>query len=413
MAADYERMCQSLKKKDEALRKALAALKAEQEKWLQHMKETDGQARQVQVDQKVDQDQMALTIKELQDADSQNELCLAQFKARFAVQDEQIQDMGQQLDSLYTAFNLLKEDHDNQDMQRAALKCNLDEADAEMAKHVSDLEKKQWHGGTGGASAFMVGSPPCKRLQSATSSQADVPRVISTTPCTAGSQSTEILSPPPSASARAVNGTPIQEAYAQPFGSSLDSPATPTTWQLLFPDDSPASRATSQTPNNHSGQIISGVLIVKSNSRWQKWKSKYCKISLRVDHYKWNIGDWKSFKLEFGISKVEFYPNHPLSFMVYTNPFNSTAPVIHAAAMNEEDYHRWMAALTRATTGGEYNMDTPEPRRVAAATPGSPRTTSGSFRLSTLASQRTGGSNSEEQEAAELQLALEISQSQF
>jgi hypothetical protein len=218
-----------------------------------------------------------------------------------------------------------------------------------------------------------------------------------------------MVSPPPSASARAVNGTPVQ-AYAQPFGSSLNSPATPTTWQLLFPNDSPASRATSLTPNNHSGQMISGVLIIKSNSRWQKWKSKYCKISLRGDHYKWNIGDWKTFKLEFGISKVEFYPNHPLSFVVYTNPFDSTAPVIHAAAMNEEDYHRWMAALTRATTGGEYNMDVQEPRRVVATTPGSPRTTTG---FSTTESQRTGGSSSAEQEAAELQRALEISQSQF
>merc|ERR1712183_1035077 len=84
-----------------------------------------------------------LLIKQLQDADSQNDLRLAQYKTRFAVQDERITDMGQQLESLYAAFGLIKEEQDVENIKRAALQSSLNEADAAFAHQMDDKQKKK------------------------------------------------------------------------------------------------------------------------------------------------------------------------------------------------------------------------------------------------------------------------------
>merc|ERR1719428_724411 len=134
MAADYEQMVQSLKKKDEEVQKLQAKLYMNEIRQAEKLKDVEERLRQTQIDMKVEADKMALTVKELEDADGQNGLRLAQFKARFAVQDERIVDMGQQLDSLYTAFDILKEDFDSEDRRREAMSRNLKNADAEIAR---------------------------------------------------------------------------------------------------------------------------------------------------------------------------------------------------------------------------------------------------------------------------------------
>jgi hypothetical protein len=423
MAAEYERMVQLLKQKEQELRQLQAMLKAEQDKWEQQMKETDGQARQAQMNMKVDQDKMALTIEELQDADSQSELRLAQFKARFAVQDERIQDMEQQLNSLYTAFELLKEDFDAEGTKRAALACNLDEADAEIARQVNDMEKRKSQGGLRLGDSAEEGT--LSPRNSHFSQQAGVPRMIST-PTTVAS-SPGMMSPSPSSTnprssfststptARAVDTTPLAatRAYASPQ-------RTPTTWQIIFPENRASNRSLTSSiapPFSHTNGVqISGTLLVKSNSMVRKWKSKHSRLSLQGNHYRLELGDTKSFMIGFGISTVEYYANHPLSFVIHTNPFDSDAPVIHAAAVNEEDYHRWMAALTKATSGGDYqgvDAQVMPPRRLEA-TPGSPRTTSGYMRgFSSNGSQTSGTISAENQEAADLERALAISKTQL
>lgn len=85
-----------------------------------------------------------------------------------------------------------------------------------------------------------------------------------------------------------------------------------------------------------------------------KWKTKPSKIYFRGEGYQWDVGDKMSFPLRFGISKVEFNPNYPLSFAVHLDPSSAIAPVIRAAAQNEADYHRWMAVLYKVTSGEKY-----------------------------------------------------------
>ena len=141
MAAEYEQMVQLLKKKDDELRQANAKLHADEIRRAQKLKEAEERSREAQTKMKVEADKMALTVKELEDADGQSGLRLAQFKARFSVQNERIIDMGQQLDSLYTAFDLLKEEFDSEKDQRTAMLSNLNDADAEIARQTEKMEE--------------------------------------------------------------------------------------------------------------------------------------------------------------------------------------------------------------------------------------------------------------------------------
>eukprot|EP00339_Tiarina_fusa_P013060 CAMPEP_0117023920 /NCGR_PEP_ID=MMETSP0472-20121206/17812_1 /TAXON_ID=693140 ORGANISM="Tiarina fusus, Strain LIS" /NCGR_SAMPLE_ID=MMETSP0472 /ASSEMBLY_ACC=CAM_ASM_000603 /LENGTH=769 /DNA_ID=CAMNT_0004730195 /DNA_START=225 /DNA_END=2534 /DNA_ORIENTATION=+ len=477
MAADYQRMVQALKDKDAEIRDLKAQLQAERDKWAQQLRAEREQIQKAQMDSKVGQDKMALTIQQLEDNDSQNELRLAQYKARFAVQDERIEDMGQQLNSLYTAFQLLKEEMEAEDLKQAALKCNLDEADAEIARQVHNMEKqKSQRGGFGsntpresagsrrdgfadgfgatsatrhqdgaaGSSSQRGGfESPSQRGGSqlggsqrggfdtlsaverdlvdqfetpsgVAKSSNEVPRVI-TTPSTVDTYSTTGGYP----SAQAV-GTPVNaySASAQ-TSASRNAPSTPTTWQLLFPENNNRNSRNTTRSDNHSGVLISGLLIVKSkNSVVRKWKTKMSKLYLRGDHYQLDMGDTKSYALEFGISKVEFYPNHPLSFVVHVNPYEASAPIIYAAGTTEEDYNAWMQALTKATNGGEYEVSTPgESSRRSLVAPSSPSRAeqqhhSGSFRVSASSNEsvRSGSQHTpQEQEDADLQRVLELS----
>merc|ERR1712032_1270914 len=193
--------------------------------------------------------------------------------------------------------------------------------------------------------------------------------------------------------------------------------------QLLFPDKS--SYTGIEVQQQQQEQLISGCLIVESNSILRKWKTKPSKIYLRGEGYQWEIGDKKSFPIQFGISKVEYHTNYPLSFAVHLDPNSSTAPVIRAAAANEHDYHRWMAALYKATSGVDYEgvSGTSEMVSPPDSTPSrwsSHREEARSFSNRSRASNRISMTSDctqsissaptvEEQEAADLERILEIS----
>jgi hypothetical protein len=426
MAAEYERMVKYLKEKDDELRIAHARLNAEEIKWVQKLREVQEQARKAQMDLQEETAKLALTVKELEDADGQNGLRLAQYKARFAVQDERIDDLEQQLDSLYTAFTLLKEEFDSENQTRAAMLSNLNDADAEIARQANVLEKQKSQ-----RNGFGLNSTPASKSSFARGVDDQtfnsVPRLISTptTQATTPSRRTDFDTPSLGEPADTHRSTPTPAyASAQPY-----TPTTPernsSTWQLLFPEEAEVGTG------GQGSWLIHGPLIVESKGMLRKWKTKASKIYLRGDHYQWDIGSKQSWPLQFGISKVEFNPNYSLSFVVYLNPSDTMAPVIRAAASNERDYHRWMAVLTKVTSGEEYGAVSDS----VSATPGTPQSGRRSFvhsssgraarssmgnNVSSFESSSGGSSRSnqfgprmEDQEAADLQRALELSKQQM
>jgi len=420
MATDYERMVQLLQKKDEELQKVQAKLHANEIRQAEKLKDAEERWRQTEMDMKVEADKLALTVKELEDADGQNGLRLAQFKARFTVQDERIVDMGQQLDSLYTAFNLLNEEIDSENDKRVAMLSNLQDADAEIARQTKMKEDEQKVKQRGNRGHSFSPSPVAKTSGTTITSgsahgsnRAGVPYSGKALAVVEARRS-PIASVAPVAPATPVNdrrfhdtnlnsndiidrsygdyfetpGTPhsaasfstltndrtyghhneIPTAYATaPMAhATAFHPAperTPSTWELLREQDK-QNRPGMRGGSDHQleGELIRGPLIVESNSMIRKWKTKPARIFLRNEGYQWEIGDKRSFPLQFGVSKVEFNPNYPLSFAVALDPSSSHVPTIRAAAVNEYDYHRWMAALFKATTGEEYEggLDVPQ-----------------------------------------------------
>jgi hypothetical protein len=470
MAAEYEQMVQLLKEKDEQLRGARAKLHADEIRRAEKLKEAEERARKVQMDMKVEMDKLALTVNELEDVDGQSGLRLAQYKARFAVQDERIVDMGQQLDSLYTAFTLLKEEFDSDNDRHTTMLSNLNDADAEIARQTNKMETEKSDGRPTPGEGSTDNATNVAAFGSNSSIQS-VPRFINTSSGMVDNSTlnTVMMAPvspstPNTANRGYVNNsndltnntndnsygyeTPTTYASARAFHPSPErtpsTERTTSTWQLLFPPDQNPDQS-SYTRSMQSGigeqqqqqqqqqqQLISGPLIVESNSMLRKWKTKSSKIYLRGEGYQWEIGDKRSFPIRFGISTVAFHPNYPLSFVVHLDPTSSTAPVIRAAAANENDYHRWMAALYKATSGVDYEggsgINTPE--MVSPPVHHTPSRRSQLFSNSTSSNSRrvsssrfsNGMSNSsdsarsiqsapsmEEQEEAELERILEIS----
>mmetsp|Transcript_22369 Transcript_22369/g.55425 ORF Transcript_22369/g.55425 Transcript_22369/m.55425 type:complete len:828 (-) Transcript_22369:1565-4048(-) len=406
MAKEYEQMVQLLKSKDEELRQANAKLHADEIRKAEALKATEEKNHKAQLDMKVQADKLALTIKELEDADGQNGLRLAQFKARFAVQNERIVDQNQQLDSMYTAFDLLKEEFDSENDERAAMLRNLNQADAEMAKQTQKLEEKQSgkKSSSSSKSSSRRESPGFPPLFSS-SNEASLPRYVSTASSVAATRpaiaTLAPVSPATPISSRASRqrsewATPLSDTIMTPAGKSYSNSMTPSTaggksysnysinksnYSVNF-DDTPTTYATARayhptpekTPTTwdilrnkesnaqingnyntpQEGQLICGSLIVESNSMLRKWKTRASRIYMRGEGYQWDIGEKRSFPIRFGISKVEFHPNYPLSFAVSLDPTSPNAPVIRAATANEHEYHRWMKALYKATTGEPY-----------------------------------------------------------
>ena len=310
-------------------------------------------------------------------------------------------DQNQQLNSLYTAFDLLKEEFDSENDERAAMLRNLNQADAEMAKQTQKLEEKQIGKKSSGSSSRRKspGFPPIFT----SSNKASLPQYISaaspvaaTRPAIATLAPVSPATPMSSRASRQMSewATPLSDTIMTPASKSYSSSMTPSTAggksysnysinksnsSVNF-DDTPTTYATARayhptpekTPttwdilrnkdsNTHingnvpqEGQLICGSLIVESNGMLRKWKTRASRIYMRGEGYQWDIGEKRSFPIRFGISKVEFHPNYPLSFAVSLDPTSPNAPIIRAATANEHEYHRWMKALYKATTGEPY-----------------------------------------------------------
>lgn len=97
--------------------------------------------------------------------------------------------------------------------------------------------------------------------------------------------------------------------------------------------------------------VVASRLLIKSSAGViKKWKSCNVLMFSTLTHHILEI-EKRRYDLEFGVSKVELYPKRALGFSIHLGPGRA---VIHAAGINEQDFHRWMSALTYATTGAEY-----------------------------------------------------------
>jgi hypothetical protein len=423
----FEQTLQSVQDQEAATRRQL---QADHAALTEMFRKKADEIRQQHLNMQVTQEQMSLTITQLKDAQKQYELREAQYKARFTVQEERIKDLDQQLTSLYTAFQLLREEHDVDAQDHRHLKNNLHEADAQVARQVEDFEQQA-------STRSMSKASPSGTYTSSSSRS-----VMSSSPGASYAPATplpgkqvQVFGYYPSTSTPSTLGSPTSTSMATPTPKSSGS--TLNTWQIL---GTPGSSTSQSTPQGFSDIIMTGTLLIRSKSLIKKWKSKPSALYLKFTHFLWDL-DGKSHALQFGVSKVEYYANFPLSFCVSINPYDNSAPIVYAAAVNEREYGQWMAALTRATTGEEYALTNHTNTRAnhnnnnnnnnnSMTPPSTPRAQSRRSALDTIPSssslvpadyqsisgdtlQASSWSVSSDQEAEELEIALQLSKQEM
>ena len=178
-------------------------------------------------------EKMALLDQQHESEQEQSRLRLAQFKARFVVQDERIYDLEQQLSSLYVAFDMLNEESNQDDEQRSFLLSSLHEADAQVARQVHQLNEDQ--------SICSPGS----YLDNSFSSSRDT---------------TMVPMPPPVSPVAATNHSPSR-VVSPVYSSPVEEP------------------------------IHSGVLYVRGSSVMKKWKKRNAALYSRPDYHILDIQD--------------------------------------------------------------------------------------------------------------------------
>jgi len=81
--------------------------------------------------------------KQIHSVEKEAKLRKNQFKSRFAVQNDRIKDLEQQLSSLYTAFNLERGERTEEQKNHVELRIKLDEADSKVAHQLHDFEEEK------------------------------------------------------------------------------------------------------------------------------------------------------------------------------------------------------------------------------------------------------------------------------
>lgn len=281
-------------------------------------------AQLAKVEAQVQQDKFTVSEQQLEATEKQYKLKEAQFKARSMVQEERIQDLEQQMNSLYTAFEMLRQEHSEGEATRAALQTSLNDADSRVAKQVSDndVARPQHH-----VHAVPVPASPNY-----------VPR--------------SPPSPPASPS----------YSYASPVLPPVSRQSiSPQSSYRLTPISHHASIASPSTPMGEGSIIMAGVLLVKGSNLLRQWKKKHVTLRQGLNEYQLVISDAaqikpdKTYLLEMGVSTLHRYATQRYAFIIRVNPIDKEAPVIFAAATSEKDYEQWMSALKLATTGNDYN----------------------------------------------------------
>jgi hypothetical protein len=276
-------------------------------------------ARLAKVEAQVQQDKLMVSEKQLESTEKQYKLKQAQFKARSMVQEERIQDLEQQLNSLYVAFDMLREEHSEGEATRSALQTSLNEADSRVAQQVTENEQH--------VRAFPVVASPEVAPYSST----------------------------PSRSASYVSSSPGFPIESRPSMHSQASEVTPVIGNHSPSVASPAPQL------REDGIIMSGVILIKGSNLLRPWKKRHGTLYQGYSEFQLVISDVTSSKqdkvytLEVGVSTLHRYATQRLAFIIRVNPHDTEAPVIYAAATSEKDYEQWMGALKLATTAHEYN----------------------------------------------------------
>lgn len=296
-----------------------------------------------------------------------------QYKARYLVQEENISDLRQQLISLYTAYDFIKEEKERDDIARNQLQALLGHADAEVARQVDEIDHQSQRGS------------------------------YISTPTTPTSSNNHPKKSPLSYRRESITPTAIH--VVPPESPMMDRSASSSSSLLM-----------QKQPLQESAPIMSGDLLIKdTRGMIKKWRKRHVKLYATVSHFHLDVEEEKGYAIQIGISSVEIYAKYPYGILIYMGKRSGLSLVV--AATNAKDFHDWMTVLTYATTGTDYsNTDVTNSDEFMSVVPSSSsssiRTKSSSPYDYDLHSQRTPPTL-QEQQASDLELALQLSEREF
>lgn len=123
-----------------------------------------------------------------------------------------------------------------------------------------------------------------------------------------------------------------------------------------FHASSSPKSGTTLPPPPSADAVLSGVLLVKTSiGLIRKWKKKHIVLYSALTHHYFDIRDEGGVALHVGRSMVEPYPKYPFGFLLHVGG----RAVIAAAAINQEDFDRWMSKLLIATKGHDGSSNIP------------------------------------------------------
>ncbi|KAI2510127.1 hypothetical protein MHU86_4294 [Fragilaria crotonensis] len=294
---DLNKMCEALKGDIDNFKKQELILQKENTNAKTTIDRLQNELTENKMQVNIQEKEIESLQAQIQSTEEEAELRHKQFKTRFKVQDERIEDLVQQLASLVTAFNLERGERTEEHKTQTVLKESLVGADSEVAHQLHDIEEEKQN-------------PP--------------------------------RSPDPSAAVASAAFVSPQRA------ASLLTPPRRVSYQP-------------EPFDNHSEVgVAQGYLLKKEFAGWKK-KYYYLHGNLTAGVFKLSFGDapgraTKGFidGIRTTISRVQSsydFPKQPYCFVLRLNPHDHKSPTIYFAATSQEDHDLWMTALNMVTQG--------------------------------------------------------------
>lgn len=319
----------------------------------------DEALRQVILDADLARDEADLMQERVNKREADARLKAEQAEARNTVVVGNVNDLEQQLRSLYVAFGIVQADHSKDDQRRVELQTSLAFADTAIAKQIESDEKAKANPQTPIAPGNFSDSRDCC-----------TPMAIGTkvllhglvdTPQHNGKVGVVISDLETTEDGRG-HGKSMQTVYIEDSDATVPAPPanmSPQTSPRPVPrpltrTESPGAAVTSQV-------LASGFLLRRESKLTKSWKRRYFVLRGSYGIYQLVWGDEPggpgkgTVGIATGVSTVtrtrQFAPNQKHAWVLHVNANTPKAPIICAAASCEADINTWMKALQFACRG--------------------------------------------------------------
>eukprot|EP00977_Amphora_coffeiformis_P012731 scaffold3224_cov158-Amphora_coffeaeformis.AAC.20 len=251
-----------------------------------------------------------LLRKQVESREKELKLKESQYKTRFNLQEERIVDMEQQLSSMYTAFELLDQEHSQEKKTRQELTQALRMADSQVARAVDHLQRN-------------TTSPAAATKPAAVSPAQGDGRVL-------------------------LEAKSMSSSYSTPANVSRSSSSTPKQIGTLS--------------ESKDEVIVTGYVMKRG--RLNRWKKLYATLSRRFANFQLRLsespqqgGSRKKHSFYFltvfrsTFEATRDFPNYPYCFRIKIDKHDRNAPDIVLAIGTEKEFNEWLVGLHEAVNG--------------------------------------------------------------